>query len=140
MQHKAETAYRRATAVDPAQTLAWQGLSGLYEKAKPGELDDRDSKLLSVYQKLVLAHAADPKKVEELRAKIGPLLVELERTADAYEFYAAELVTAADGSEERKYDDLFVAMSSDKGYERMGSGRIMRSKGFTDQWRQTVGF
>jgi hypothetical protein len=43
-------------------------------------------------------------------------------------------------SEERKYDDLFVAMSSDKGYERMGSGRIMRSKGFTDQWRQTVGF
>lgn len=101
--HKAETAYRQATAVDPAQTLAWQGLSGLYEKAKPGELDDRDSKLLSVYQKLVLAHAADPKKVEELRAKIGPLLVELERTADAYEFYAAELVTAADGSGERKY-------------------------------------
>ena len=103
MQHKAETAYRRATEVDPAQTLAWQGLSGLYEKAQPGELDDRDSKLLSVYQKLVLAHAADPKKVEELRAKLGPLLVELERTAEAYVFYAAELATAAAGSEERKY-------------------------------------
>jgi hypothetical protein len=43
------------------------------------------------------------------------------------------------GSVDAKYDDLFNTMSSSRDYDGMGSGRILRSRGFAEHWKQTLG-
>lgn len=91
---KAEEAYCRATELEPAQKLAWEGLRKLYEKSTDNSaIKDRDRRLLEVYQKLV-SFSDDQAKVSELHVKIGELLVELDLTDEAFKFFCEQFEAA----------------------------------------------
>uniref|UniRef100_A0A8C9VB08 SKI3 subunit of superkiller complex n=1 Tax=Scleropages formosus TaxID=113540 RepID=A0A8C9VB08_SCLFO len=71
---QAQTAYRKASELEPEQPLAWQGLANLYEKNNQA---DFKAELPSVYQKLVtLYESSDIQKCCEVCKKLADLFLE----------------------------------------------------------------
>ncbi|XP_051981305.1 tetratricopeptide repeat protein 37 [Xyrauchen texanus] len=75
---QAQTAYRKATELEPEQLLAWQGLANLYEKS---DQVDFKAELPKVYQKLItLYETSDKAKCFEVSKK----LVEVYQSEKSY--------------------------------------------------------
>uniref|UniRef100_A0A671QR44 Tetratricopeptide repeat protein 37-like n=1 Tax=Sinocyclocheilus anshuiensis TaxID=1608454 RepID=A0A671QR44_9TELE len=65
---QAQTAYRKATELEPEQLLAWQGLANLYEKSDQA---DFKAELPKIYQKLItLYEISDKAKYFEVSKKL----------------------------------------------------------------------
>uniref|UniRef100_A0A8C2HR42 Tetratricopeptide repeat domain 37 n=1 Tax=Cyprinus carpio TaxID=7962 RepID=A0A8C2HR42_CYPCA len=65
---QAQTAYRKATELEPEQLLAWQGLANLYEKSDQA---DFKAELPKIYQKLItLYETSDKAKCLEVSKKL----------------------------------------------------------------------
>uniref|UniRef100_A0A671KUU1 Tetratricopeptide repeat protein 37-like n=1 Tax=Sinocyclocheilus anshuiensis TaxID=1608454 RepID=A0A671KUU1_9TELE len=65
---QAQTAYRKATELEPEQLLAWQGLANLYEKSDQA---DFKAELPKIYQKLItLYETSDKAKCFEVSKKL----------------------------------------------------------------------
>uniref|UniRef100_A0A673LD49 Tetratricopeptide repeat protein 37-like n=1 Tax=Sinocyclocheilus rhinocerous TaxID=307959 RepID=A0A673LD49_9TELE len=65
---QAQTAYRKATELEPEQLLAWQGLANLYEKSDQA---DFKAELPKIYQKLItLYEISDKAKCFEVSKKL----------------------------------------------------------------------
>ncbi|XP_016383456.1 tetratricopeptide repeat protein 37-like isoform X2 [Sinocyclocheilus rhinocerous] len=65
---QAQTAYRKATELEPEQLLAWQGLANLYEKS---DRADFKAELPKIYQKLItLYETSDKAKCFEVSKKL----------------------------------------------------------------------
>uniref|UniRef100_A0A9R1SL33 SKI3 subunit of superkiller complex n=2 Tax=Cyprinus carpio TaxID=7962 RepID=A0A9R1SL33_CYPCA len=65
---QAQTAYRKATELEPEQLLAWQGLANLYEKSDQA---DFKAELPKIYQKLItLYEISDKAKCLEVSKKL----------------------------------------------------------------------
>ncbi|XP_078313322.1 superkiller complex protein 3-like [Crassostrea virginica] len=86
-------AYRRAAEVEPNQPLAWQGLSGFYEK-HPSPENDRE--LLQVYQKLTGIFEKDIDKKTETTKKLAHLHLKLGEPDIGVELYVKLFSEASD--------------------------------------------
>lgn len=92
---QAVKAYRRATEVDPEQPLAWQGLSGFFEKHPSSE---NDKELLLVYQKLRGICEKDSDKKIEITKKLGHLHIKLGEVIEGVDLYIKLLSEVSDDS------------------------------------------
>ncbi|XP_061172794.1 superkiller complex protein 3-like [Saccostrea echinata] len=87
---QAVKAYRRATESEPDQPLAWQGLSGFYEKHSSPE---NDKELVEVYTKLRDFFENDKDKKTEVTKKLANLHIKLgdiNRGLELYEKLCSE--------------------------------------------------
>lgn len=92
---QAVKAYRRATEVDPEQPLAWQGLSGFYEKHSSSE---NDKELLLVYQKLRRIGEKDNDKKIDITKKLAHLHIKLGEVIEGVDLYIKLLSKVSDDS------------------------------------------
>ncbi|XP_030832787.1 tetratricopeptide repeat protein 37 [Strongylocentrotus purpuratus] len=76
---EAEKAYREATDIDPKQTLAWQGLSALYEKI---DIPKNLKQLVGVYQQLMKL-SGDKSRETQIAEKLADLYQKLTKPVEA---------------------------------------------------------